>query len=80
MVRTRHVRLSDAVALRERYRPSFAHHASTSVFYQDVEKVVRINPLNTPFGLADLGGRRAVARYRASAENRQQNDVLELRR
>ncbi len=41
------------------------------MFYQDVRKVVRINPLNTPFGHNDLeaviGNWRG---YRASADRR----------
>ncbi len=65
--------LEDAVALREKDTARLlVHHALQHPFYQDVEKVVRINPLNTPFGLADL---EAVVRgggYCASAENRQQ--------
>lgn len=47
--------LEDAVALREKDTARLlVHHALQHPFYQDVEKVVRINPLNTPFGLADL--------------------------
>lgn len=66
--------LEDAVALREKDTARLlVHHALQHPFYQDVEKVVRINPLNTPFGLADL---EAVVRGGADivrlAENRQQ--------
>ncbi|WP_261744744.1 aldolase/citrate lyase family protein, partial [Salmonella enterica] len=47
--------LEDAVALREKDTARLlVHHALQHPFYQDVERVVRINPLNTPFGLADL--------------------------
>lgn len=47
--------LEDAVSLREKDTARLlVHHALQHPFYRDVEKVVRINPLNTPFGLADL--------------------------
>lgn len=55
--------LEDAVALREKDTARLlVHHALQHPFYQDVEKVVRINPLNTPFGLADLKPSCVVAR------------------
>jgi len=47
--------LEDAVALREKDSARLlVFHALQHPFYQEVEKVVRINPLDTPFGLADL--------------------------
>ncbi len=72
--------LEDAVALREKDTARLlVHHALQHPFYQDVEKVVRINPLNTPFGLADL---EAVVRGGADIvrlpKTDSKNDVLEL--
>lgn len=47
--------LEDAVALREKDSARLlVFHALQHPLYQDIETVVRINPLNTPFGLADL--------------------------
>ncbi|MEX9252760.1 citrate (pro-3S)-lyase subunit beta [Pseudenterobacter timonensis] len=47
--------LEDAVSLREKDTARLlVHHALQHPLYQDIETVVRINPLNTPFGLADL--------------------------
>ncbi|WP_380178773.1 citrate (pro-3S)-lyase subunit beta [Kalamiella sp. sgz302252] len=47
--------LEDAVALREKDSARLlVFHALQHPMYQDIETVVRINPLNTPFGLADL--------------------------
>lgn len=47
--------LEDAVSLREKDTARLlVHHALQHPLYRDVETVVRINPLNTPFGLADL--------------------------
>ncbi|MBS0968822.1 citrate (pro-3S)-lyase subunit beta [Nissabacter archeti] len=47
--------LEDAVALREKDSTRLlVFHALQHPFYREVEKVVRINPLDTPFGLADL--------------------------
>lgn len=72
--------LEDAVALREKDTARLlVHHALQHPFYQDVEKVVRINPLNTPFGLANL---EAVVRGGADIvrlpKTDSKNDVLEL--
>lgn len=72
--------LEEAVALREKDTARLlVHHALQHPFYQDVEKVVRINPLNTPFGLADL---EAVVRGGADIvrlpKTDSKNDVLEL--
>ncbi|AIR65023.1 citrate (pro-3S)-lyase subunit beta [Cedecea neteri] len=47
--------LEDAVALREKDTARvLVFHALQHPMYRDIETVVRINPLNTPFGLADL--------------------------
>ena len=47
--------LEDAVALREKDTARMlVFHALQHPMYQDIETVVRINPLNTPFGLLDL--------------------------
>ncbi|KEA54303.1 citrate lyase subunit beta [Mangrovibacter sp. MFB070] len=47
--------LEDAVALREKDSARLlVFHALQHPMYRDIEKVVRINPLNTPFGLPDL--------------------------
>ncbi|MGM1326980.1 aldolase/citrate lyase family protein [Klebsiella michiganensis] len=47
--------LEDAVSLREKDTARLlVHHALQHPLYRDVETVVRINPLSTPFGLADL--------------------------
>lgn len=47
--------LEDAVALREKDTARvLVFHALKHPMYRDIETVVRINPLNTPFGLADL--------------------------
>lgn len=47
--------LEDAVSLREKDTARLlVYHALQHPLYRDVETVVRINPLNTPFGLADL--------------------------
>lgn len=47
--------LEDAVSLREKDAARLlVFHALQHPVYQDIETVVRINPLNTPFGLADL--------------------------
>lgn len=47
--------LEDAVALREKDTARLlVFHALQHLMYQDMETVVRINPLNTPFGLPDL--------------------------
>lgn len=47
--------LEDAVSLREKDAARLlVFHALQNPAYDDIETVVRINPLNTPFGLADL--------------------------
>ena len=47
--------LEDAVALREKDTARvLVFHALQHPMYRDIETVVRINPLNTPFGLDDL--------------------------
>ena len=47
--------LEDAVSLREKgCRPSARLPCTAEPGVRDIETVVRINPLNTPFGLADL--------------------------
>ena len=47
--------LEDAVALREKDTARLlVFHALQHPMYEDIETVVRINPLNTPFGLKDL--------------------------
>ncbi|ENT2952357.1 TPA: citrate (pro-3S)-lyase subunit beta [Klebsiella aerogenes] len=47
--------LEDAVSLREKDSARvLVFHALQHPMYQDIETVVRINPLNTPFGLQDL--------------------------
>ncbi|MDR3430390.1 MAG: citrate (pro-3S)-lyase subunit beta [Rouxiella aceris] len=47
--------LEDAVSLREKDSARvLVFHALQHPMYRDIEKVVRINPLNTPFGLQDL--------------------------
>ncbi|MEB8014786.1 citrate (pro-3S)-lyase subunit beta [Citrobacter braakii] len=47
--------LEDAVALREKDTARLlVFHALRHPMYEDIETVVRINPLNTPFGLSDL--------------------------
>jgi citrate lyase subunit beta/citryl-CoA lyase len=47
--------LEDAVSLREKDAARLlVFHALRNPVYRDIETVVRINPLNTPFGLADL--------------------------
>ncbi|ATA19261.1 citrate (pro-3S)-lyase subunit beta [Gibbsiella quercinecans] len=47
--------LEDAVALREKDTARLlVFHALQHPMYRDIETVVRINPLNTPFGLQDL--------------------------
>ncbi len=47
--------LEDAVALREKDTARLlVFHTLQHPMYQDMETVVRINPLNTPFGLPDL--------------------------
>ena len=47
--------LEDAVALREKDSARLlVWHALQHPMYQDIETVVRINPLSTPFGLLDL--------------------------
>ncbi len=47
--------LEDAVSLREKDAARLlVFHALRNPIYEDIETVVRINPLNTPFGLADL--------------------------
>lgn len=47
--------LEDAVSLREKDAARLlVHQALQLPVYRDVETVVRINPLNTPFGLLDL--------------------------
>lgn len=47
--------LEDAVALREKDTARMlVFHALQHPMYQDIETVVRINPLSTPFGLLDL--------------------------
>lgn len=47
--------LEDAVALREKDTARMlVFHALSHPMYQDIETVVRINPLSTPFGLLDL--------------------------
>ncbi|WP_353613548.1 citrate (pro-3S)-lyase subunit beta [Mangrovibacter phragmitis] len=47
--------LEDAVSLREKDSARLlVFHALQHPMYRDIEKVVRINPLNTPFGLPDL--------------------------
>lgn len=63
--------LEDAVALREKDTARMlVFHALQHPMYQDIETVVRINPLSTPFGLLDL---EAAVRGRgrdSPAENR----------
>ncbi|TKI06550.1 citrate (pro-3S)-lyase subunit beta [Martelella alba] len=47
--------LEDAVSLREKDSARLlVFHALQHPMYRDIETVVRINPLNTPFGLQDL--------------------------
>jgi len=47
--------LEDAVALKEKDSARIlVFHALQHPMYNDIETVVRINPLNTPFGLKDL--------------------------
>jgi citrate lyase subunit beta / citryl-CoA lyase len=47
--------LEDAVALREKDAARIlVYHALRHPMYRDIETVVRINPLDTPFGLDDL--------------------------
>lgn len=47
--------LEDAVSLREKDAARLlVYHALQNPAYQGIETVVRINPLNTPFGLLDL--------------------------
>ncbi|OWY39690.1 citrate (pro-3S)-lyase subunit beta [Xenophilus sp. AP218F] len=47
--------LEDAVSLREKDSARLlVFHALQNPAYRDIETVVRINPLNTPFGLKDL--------------------------
>lgn len=47
--------LEDAVSLREKDSARIlVFHALQLPMYRDIETVVRINPLNTPFGLKDL--------------------------
>ncbi|ELY2735543.1 citrate (pro-3S)-lyase subunit beta [Cronobacter dublinensis] len=47
--------LEDAVALREKDTARLlVFHALQHPMYREIETVVRINPLSTPFGLADL--------------------------
>jgi citrate lyase subunit beta/citryl-CoA lyase len=47
--------LEDAVSLREKDSARLlVFHALQNPIYKDVETVVRINPLNTPYGLKDL--------------------------
>lgn len=47
--------LEDAVSLREKDAARLlVFHALQNPVYRDIETVVRINPLNTPFGPADL--------------------------
>lgn len=47
--------LEDAVALREKDTARLlVFHALQHPMYRDIETVVRINPLSTPFGLPDL--------------------------
>ena len=47
--------LEDAVSLREKDTARLlVFHALQHPMYQDIETVVRINPLHTPFGLPDL--------------------------
>lgn len=47
--------LEDAVSLREKDTARLlVYHALQHPMYEAVETVVRINPLNTPFGMADL--------------------------
>ena len=72
--------LEDAVSLREKDSARLlVHHALQHPLYQDVETVVRINPLNTPFGLADL---EAVVRAGVNIvrlpKTDSKEDVLEL--
>lgn len=52
------------------------HQALQHPLYQDIETVVRINPLNTPSGLADLEGSSPRGRgYGASAETDSKEDI-----
>ena len=47
--------LEDAVSLKEKDSARLlVFHALQHPMYKDIETVVRINPLNTPFGLKDL--------------------------
>jgi citrate lyase subunit beta/citryl-CoA lyase len=72
--------LEDAVSLREKDTARLlVHHALQHPMYQDIETVVRINPLNTPFGLADLEAvvRAGVKMVRLPKTDKRE-DVLEL--
>lgn len=47
--------LEDAVSLREKDAARLlVFHTLGLAVYRDIETVVRVNPLNTPFGLQDL--------------------------
>ena len=47
--------LEDSVSLAEKDAARLlVHHALKTIHYGDCEKVVRVNPLNTPFGRADI--------------------------
>lgn len=72
--------LEDAVSLREKDSARLlVFHALQHPLYQNIETVVRINPLNTPFGLADLEAvvRGGVKMVRLPKTDRKE-DVLEL--
>jgi citrate lyase subunit beta/citryl-CoA lyase len=63
--------LEDAVALKEKDSARLlVFHALQHLMYNDIETVVRINPLNTPFGLRILKRRQGWGGCYSSAENR----------
>ena len=72
--------LEDAVALREKDSARLlVFHALRNPVYQGVERVVRINPLNTPFGPRDLEAAvRAGADVIRLPKTDSREDVLEL--
>jgi len=72
--------LEDAVSLREKDSARIlVYHAIQNPAYRDIEKVVRINALSTPFGLKDL---EAAVRARADVirlpKTDSANDIHEL--
>jgi citrate lyase subunit beta/citryl-CoA lyase len=72
--------LEDAVALREKDSARLLmFHALRSPAYREIEKVVRINPLSTPFGRSDLEAAvRAGADVIRLPKTDCANDILEL--